>query len=66
MSIGSWNTGTDGAAGCKDMPEKSIDIRLTDNPVLQKRGPAPLESFSISMSVVFKVLLSLFFRLIFS
>ena len=38
LSIEPWNTEADGAAGCEDMPRKSIDIRLTDNPVLQKRG----------------------------
>ena len=42
MSIGPWNTGTDGEAVCEDMPRKSIDIRLTDNPVQQKRGNCAL------------------------
>ena len=38
LSIGPWNTGTDGEAVCEDMPRKSIDIRLTEDPVSQKRG----------------------------
>ena len=38
MSIEPWNTGTGGGAACEDMPRKSIDIRLTDHPVRQKRG----------------------------
>ncbi len=38
MSIEPWNTGTGGGAVCEDLPRKSIDIRLTDDPVLQKRG----------------------------
>ena len=38
MSIEPWNTAAGGLAGCEDMPRKSIDIRLTDNPVQQKRG----------------------------
>ena len=42
MSIGPWNTGTDGGAVCEDMPRKSIDIRLTDDPVRQKRGNCAL------------------------
>ena len=42
MSIEPWNTGTGGAAGCEDMPRKSIDIRLTDDPVWQKRGKCAL------------------------
>ena len=37
MSIETWNTGTDGVAGCEDMPRKSIDIRLSDYPIQQKR-----------------------------
>ena len=42
LSIGPWNTGTDGGAVCEDMPRKSIDIRLTDDPVRQKRGNCAL------------------------
>ena len=42
MSIEPWNTGTGGAAGCEDMPRKSIDIRLTDHPLQQKRGKCTL------------------------
>lgn len=42
MSIEPWNTGTDGATGCEDMPRKSIDIRLTDYPVQHKRGNCAL------------------------
>lgn len=42
MSIEPWNTGTGGAAGCEDMPRKSIDIKLTDDPVQQKRGKCAL------------------------
>ena len=38
LSIEPWNTGTDGTAGCEDMPRKSIDRKLTDDPVQQKRG----------------------------
>ena len=37
MSIGPWNTGTGGAAACEDMPRKSIDIKLSEYPVQQKR-----------------------------
>ena len=42
LSIEPWNTGTGGAAGCEDMPRKSIDIRLTDHPLQQKRGSCTL------------------------
>lgn len=38
MSIEPWNTGADGGAVCEDMPRKSIDIKLTEHPVQQKRG----------------------------
>ncbi len=38
LSIEPWNTAADGSAGCEDMPRKSIDIKLTDYPVPQKRG----------------------------
>ena len=38
MSIEPWNTAAGGRAGCEDMPRKSVDKRLTDNPVQQKRG----------------------------
>lgn len=38
LSIEAWNTGADGYAGREDMPRKSIDIRLTEYPVQQKRG----------------------------
>ena len=38
LSIEPWNTGAGGSAGCEDMPRKSIDIRLTEDPVSQKRG----------------------------
>ena len=94
MSIEPWNTGTDGAADCEDMPRKSIDRKFTDDPLREKRGnctlfclpartglgrarswvkgwipcgflgqrPKPSESFSSSISTVFKVLLSLFFH----
>ena len=37
LSIEPWNTGTDGEADCEDMPQKSIDIRPTDDPILQKK-----------------------------
>ena len=37
MSIGPWNTETGGAAVCEDMPRKSIDIKLSEYPVQQKR-----------------------------
>ena len=37
LSIEPWNTGTSGAADCEDMLRKSIDIRLTEYPVQQKR-----------------------------
>src|SRR5699024_9602617 len=99
LSIEPWNTGAGGTAVCEDMPRKSIDIRLTEHPLQQKRGaiapfsclsartgsgrarcwvkglvpcgflrqrPKPSESFSTSISAIFKVLLSLFFRLSFS
>ena len=42
MSIESWNTGAGGIADCEDMPRKSIDIRLTDNPIQQERGNCAL------------------------
>ena len=42
MSIEPWNTGAGGSADCEDMPRKSIDIRLTDNPIQQKRGNCTL------------------------
>ena len=42
MSIEPWNTGAGGSADCEDMPRKSIDIRLTDNPSQQKRGNCTL------------------------
>ena len=42
MSIEPWNTGTDGAAGCEDMPRKSIDRKFTDDPLRQKRGNCAL------------------------
>ena len=42
MPIEPWNTGTDGADGCEDMPRKSVCIRLTDDPVRQKRGSCAL------------------------
>lgn len=42
MSIEPWNTGAGGFADCEDMPRKSIDIRLTDNPIQQKRGNCTL------------------------
>jgi len=38
LSIEPWNTAAGGRAACEDMPRKSIDKRLTDNPVQQKRG----------------------------
>ena len=38
MSIEPWNTRAGGSADCEDMPRKSIDIRLTEDPVSQKRG----------------------------
>ena len=38
MSIEPWNTAADGNAGCEDMPRKSIDIRLTDYPVVTEKG----------------------------
>ena len=38
MSIEPWNTGADGCADREDMPRKSVDIRLTEHPVQQKRG----------------------------
>ena len=92
MSIEPWNTEAGGTADCEDMPRKSIDIRLTDHPLQQKRGkctlflhsgedgfgqspiwvkglvpcgfsgqrPEPSESFLISISALFKVLLSQF------
>ena len=42
MSIEPWNTGAGGFADCEDMPRKSIDIKLTDNPIQQKRGNCTL------------------------
>ena len=42
LSIEPWNTGAGGFADCEDMPRKSIDIRLTDNPIQQKRGNCTL------------------------
>ena len=42
MSIEPWNTGAGGSAACEDMPRKYVDIRLTDNPVQQKRGNCAL------------------------
>ena len=92
MSIEPWNTGT--AAGGEDMPRKSIDIRLTDDPVKQKRGllrPFPAsgedgsgqspgngsrdwslvgfgatpQGLKSPLSAIFKVRLSLIFRLSF-
>lgn len=38
MSIEPWNTGADGKADCEDMPRKSIDIKLTDYPILAEKG----------------------------
>lgn len=38
LSIEPWNTGAGGRAGCEDMPRKSIDTKLTEDPVPQKRG----------------------------
>lgn len=38
LSIEPWNTGTDGFAGCEDMPRKFIDIKFPDYPIQQKRG----------------------------
>lgn len=38
MSIKPWNTGTGGCVACEDMPRKSIDIRLTDDPVPEEKG----------------------------
>ena len=38
LSIEPWNTAAAGNAGCEDMPRKSIDIRLTDNPVTAEKG----------------------------
>ena len=42
MSIEPWNTGAGGTAVCEDMPRKSIDIRLTEHPLQQKRGNCAL------------------------
>lgn len=42
LSIEPWNTGASGRAACEDMPLKSIDIRLTDYPLQQKRGNCAL------------------------
>ena len=42
MSIEPWNTTAGGKADCEDMPQKSIDIKLTDYPVCQKRGNCTL------------------------
>ncbi len=42
MSIEPWNTAAAGRAGCEDMPRKSVDIKLTDYPVKQKRGNCTL------------------------
>ena len=42
LSIEPWNTGAGGFADCEDMPRKSIDIKLTDNPIQQKRGNCTL------------------------
>lgn len=44
MSIEPWNTGTNSYAGCEDMLRKSIDIKLTDYPIQQKRGSCALFS----------------------
>ena len=38
LSIEPWNTGTGGAAGCEDMPRKSLDIRFTDYPISAEKG----------------------------
>ena len=38
LSIKPWNTGTGGCVACEDMPRKSIDIRLTDDPVPEEKG----------------------------
>ena len=38
LSIEPWNTGTDGFAGCEDMPRKSLDIRFTDYPISAEKG----------------------------
>ena len=37
MSIEPWTTETDGAVGWEDMPRKSIDIKLMEDPVHQKK-----------------------------
>ena len=42
MSIEPWNTGAGGSADREDMPRKSIDISLTDNPIQEKRGNCTL------------------------
>ncbi len=42
LSIEPWNTGTDGFAGCEDMPRKFIDIKFSDYPIQQKRGNCAL------------------------
>ncbi len=42
MSIEPWNTGAGGTAVCEDMPQKSIDIRLTEHPLSRKGGNCAL------------------------
>lgn len=42
LSIGSWNTGVGGNADCEDIPRKSIDKRLPEHPIWQKRGNCAL------------------------
>lgn len=38
MSIGMWNTETNGNAGCEDTLRKSIDIRLKDYSISAEKG----------------------------
>ncbi len=46
LSIEPWNTAADGKADCEDMPQKSIDIKLSDYPVSAEKGqPRPFPAF---------------------
>ncbi|MDO4294997.1 MAG: hypothetical protein Q4D90_02425, partial [bacterium] len=38
MSIEPWNTAAGGNATCEDMPRKSVDKKLSDNPYTAEKG----------------------------
>ena len=49
MSIEPWNTEAAGIIGCEDMPRKSVDIRLSDYPIQQKRATVPFSCLPARM-----------------